>query len=70
VLRRNRQLPKANLSDAEVRDILVQAMADAGFDPAFVYSFQKTGIYICDENEKRLSKSVDEYFAALTRTRQ
>ncbi len=50
-------------------------MADAGADPAFVYAFQKTGIYLCDENEKRLSKAslnafdaaVSEYFEALER---
>jgi hypothetical protein len=76
--RRKRQRRKPTLSDAEVRDILVHAMADVGADPALVYAFQKTGIYVCDENEKRLSKSslkafdgaVDEYFAALTGPRQ
>jgi hypothetical protein len=44
-------------------------------DPALVYAFQKTGVYICEENEKRLpTKSlkafdgaVDEYFSALKR---
>jgi hypothetical protein len=67
--------PKQDLSDAEVRDILVHAMADVGADPALVYAFQKTGVYICDENEKRLPKkslkafdgAVDEYLAALKR---
>jgi hypothetical protein len=70
--------PKPNLSDAEVREILVQAMADVGADPALVYAFQKTGVYVCDENEKRLPKEslkafdggVDEYFAALRRPPQ
>jgi hypothetical protein len=70
--------PKPNLSDAEVREILVQAMADVGADPALVYAFQKTGVYVCDENEKRLPKeslkafdgAVDEYFAALRRPPQ
>jgi hypothetical protein len=65
-------------TDAEVRTILVQAMADVGADPALVYAFQKTGVYICDENEKRLPKdklkafdgAVDEYFDALKRPRQ
>lgn len=69
---------KADLSDAEVREILVQAMADVGADPALVYAFQKTGVYVCDENEKRLPKeslkafdgAVDEYFAALKRPPQ
>jgi hypothetical protein len=39
-----------------VRKILVQAMANVGADPALVYTFQKAGVYICDENEKRLPK--------------
>ena len=68
----------APMSDAEVRDILVHAMADAGADPAFVYAFQKTGVYLCEENEKRHSKeklkafesAVDEYFEALKGPRQ
>jgi hypothetical protein len=53
-------------------------MADVGADPALVYTFQRTGVYICDENEKRLPKeslrafdgAVDEYFAALRRPPQ
>jgi hypothetical protein len=65
-------------TDAEVRDILVHAMADVGADPALVYAFQKTGVYVCDENEKRLPKeklkafdgAVDEYLAALKRPAQ
>jgi len=69
---------KADLSDAEVRAILVHAMADVGADPALVYAFQKTGVYVCEENEKRLPKesrkafegAVDEYFAALKRPPQ
>jgi hypothetical protein len=64
--------------DAEVRDILVHAMADVGADPALVYAFQKTGVYICDENVKRLPKAslkafdgaVDEYFDAIKRPPQ
>jgi len=64
---------KPDLSDAEVREILVQAMADVGADPALVYAFQKTGVYVCEENENVLPKSslkahdgaVDEYFSAL-----
>jgi transcriptional/translational regulatory protein YebC/TACO1 len=68
----------ADLTDSEVRTILVHAMADLGADPALVYAFQKTGVYICDENEKRLPKAslkafdgaVDEYFAALNRQPQ
>ena len=69
---------KPDLSDAEVRDILVHAMADVGADPALVYAFQKTGIYVCEENEKVLPKSslkahdgaVDEFFSALNRPAQ
>jgi transcriptional/translational regulatory protein YebC/TACO1 len=66
---------KPDLSDAEVREILVHAMAEVGADPALVYAFQKTGVYVCEENEKRLPKSslkafdtaVDEYRSALNR---
>jgi hypothetical protein len=57
------------MSDAEVRSILVNAMAEVGADPALVYAFRKTGIYVCPENEKRLSQSslrAYEYYAALT----
>jgi hypothetical protein len=67
--------PKAKLdfSDAEVRDILVHAMADVGADPALVYAFQKTGVYLCEENEKCLppssikafDRAVDEYLSAV-----
>jgi hypothetical protein len=60
-------------TDAEVCAIVVAAMADSGVDPALVYAFQKTGIYICAENEDQLPKSslsafnaaVEEYHAAL-----
>ena len=69
---------KPDLSDTEVRGLLVHAMADVGADPALVYAFQKTGVYVCEENEKRLPEeslkafdaAVDEYFAALTRPLQ
>ena len=69
---------RADLTDCEVRAILVHAMADVGADPALVYAFRKTGVYICDENEKRLPTAslkafdgaVDEYLAALNRRPQ
>jgi hypothetical protein len=65
-------------SDAEVRTILVSAMADVGADPALIYAFQKTGVYVCEENESRLSRSqlaawngaVDEYYRTLAGRRQ
>ena len=70
---RKRPKPSPEPTDAEVRQILVQAMADVGADPALVYAFRKTGVYICDENEKQLPKeslkafdgAVDEYLAAV-----
>lgn len=76
--RHKRRKQKPDLSDAEVRAILVSAMADVGADPALVYAFQKTGVYVCDENEKQLPKeklrafdeAVDEYFDALNRRPQ
>jgi hypothetical protein len=69
---------KPDLSDVEVRDILVHAMVDVGADPALVYAFQKTGVYVCDENEKRLPEkslkafdgAVDEYLAPIKRPPQ
>ena len=72
---RKRDQPKPDMNDAEVRSILVNAMAEVGADPAVVYAFRKTGVYVCEENEKRLSKSslqafdaaIDEYYAALLR---
>ena len=68
----------ADLTDSEVRAILVQAMADADADPALVYAFQKTGVFICEENERRLPASslkafegaVEEYHAAEDRIPQ
>ena len=76
--KRQEQKRGTNLTDSEVRAILVRAMAEVGADPALVYAFQKTGVYICDNNEKRLPKAalkafdgaVDEYFAALHRPPQ
>jgi hypothetical protein len=64
-------------SDAEVRAILVSAMAEVGADPALIYAFQRTGAYVCEENERRLSRSqlaawngvVDEYYETLAGTR-
>ena len=53
-------------------------MAEVGADPALVYTFQKTGVYVCEENERRLSKrklaawsgAIDEYHNALAGPRQ
>ena len=53
-------------------------MAEVGADPAIVYAFQKTGVYVCEENERRLSKrklaawrgAIDEYHNALAGPRQ
>ena len=65
-------------SDAEVRAILVSAMAEVGADPALIYAFQRTSVYVCEENERRLSRSqlaawngaVDEYYKTLAGPRQ
>jgi hypothetical protein len=78
VQQHKRRKRKPELDDREVRDVLVHAMADVGADPGLVYAFQKTGIYVCDENEKRLPKSslkafdaaLDEYFSTLKRPLQ
>jgi hypothetical protein len=76
--RRTREKRGAELTDDQVQAILVQSMADVGYDPAFVYAFRKTGVYVCDENENRLPESsltafnaaVDEYFASIGRPAQ
>jgi hypothetical protein len=66
------------MSDAEVRVILVSATAEVGSDPVLIYPFQRAGVYLCEENERRLSKrklaarsdAVDEYRDVLHRQRQ
>ncbi len=55
--RKNALSPQPPLSDPEAHAVLVQAMADVGADPALVYAFRKTGVYVCEENERRLPKS-------------
>jgi hypothetical protein len=72
-MRRRRPIPKPELSDEQVRAILAQAMADVEGDPALVYAFKKTGVYVCEENETTLppdqlaafQSAVDEYFRML-----
>jgi hypothetical protein len=78
VRRTKRTKRKPELTDSEVHEILVHAMAEVGADPALVYAFHKTGVYMCEENEKTLSNekrkafdgAVDEYFAALKKPSQ
>jgi hypothetical protein len=73
--RQKAPLPQAAIPDPEAHAVLVQAMADVGADPALVYAFQKTGIYVCEENEKHLSKAnlaafnaaVEEYYSTINR---
>ena len=56
----------------------MSAMAEVGADPALIYAFQKTGVYVCEENERRLSKhqlaawngAIDEYHRAVDRPPQ
>ena len=75
---RSKKKRGADLTDDEVRAIIVQAMADVEADPALIYAFKKTGVYVCNDNEKHLSKesreafnaAVDEYFDALNAHRQ
>jgi len=53
-------------------------MAEVGADPALIYAFQRTGVYACEDNERRLSPSqlaawngaVDEYYKTLAGPRQ
>ena len=75
---RRAKRPRTVSSNAEVRSVLVSAMAEVGADPALVYAFQKTGVYVCEENQRCLSKrklaawsgEIDEYHKALARPRQ
>jgi hypothetical protein len=73
MLRRRKR--RSEPSDAEVRAVLVSAMAEVGPDPALIYAFQKTGVYVCEENERRFSKrelagAIDQYHDALLLPRQ
>jgi methylphosphotriester-DNA--protein-cysteine methyltransferase len=78
MLRRTSEKRGADLTNDQVQAILVQSMADAGYDPSFVYAFRKTGVYVCDENKNRLPESslkafdaaVDEYVASIGRLAQ
>ena len=42
----------------------MNAMAEVGADPALIYAFRKTGVYVCPENEKSLSPSSMRAFNA------
>ncbi|NLS91390.1 MAG: hypothetical protein GXX96_04295 [Planctomycetaceae bacterium] len=52
---------------------IVQAMKQAGLDPAMIYAFEKTGLLVTEENEHLLSEAdlaeweaaIDEYAAQL-----
>jgi len=63
------QSDKDNQTDEEVRAILVQSMVEVEVDPAIIYAFHKTGVYVCDENEDRIpaerlaawSAAIEEY---------
>jgi hypothetical protein len=62
------------LTDEEVRVIIVESMAAAEMDPAIIYAFHTTGVYVCDDNiahlsEKQLSAwhaAIDEYQRGLS----
>jgi hypothetical protein len=73
ILRSAKNHRRSEPTDAEVKAILISAMAEVGADPALIYAFQQTGVYVCAENEHRLSKramaawhaAVDEYHRTL-----
>ena len=52
---------------------IVQAMKQAGLDPAMIYAFERTGLLVTEENEHLLSEAdlaeweaaIDEYAAQL-----
>lgn len=43
---------------------MIRAMEEAGADPARVHAFQKTGIYVCSLNRRRLEKGTVKAFEA------
>jgi hypothetical protein len=71
-MRRNR-IRSREFTDEEVRDILADAMAEVRADPALIFAFKRTGVYLCPENEPKLPKAkivawvaaVDLYFELL-----
>jgi hypothetical protein len=75
---RRRKNGTSEPSDAEVKAILVSVMVEVDADPALIYAFQKTGVFVCEENERRLSQSqltawngaLDEYYRSLAGPRQ
>lgn len=58
-MRKTRTLrrPKDDLTDEQVRRVIAQSMVEAGFDPAILHAFRKTGEYVCADNVARLSKT-------------
>ena len=45
---------------------MVEAMKQAGLDPAMIYAFEKTGMLVTEENQHLLSESdLDEWEAAI-----
>ena len=72
---RQRATPTPEKTDAEVKAILTEAMADAGATPAAVYAFHKTGVLLTEDNEHRFlpeqlrawSDAIDEYEALAKR---
>ena len=54
-----------------VEHYMVEAMKQAGLDPAIIYAFEKTGLLVTEENEHLLSENdlaewqaaIDEYEA-------
>ncbi len=71
-MHRNR-IRSREFTDEEVRDILADAMAEVGADPALIFAFKRTGVYLCSENERKLPKvkmaawnaAIDLYFELL-----
>ena len=53
---RRKQPARRVLSDGEVHVILVKAMAYVGADPALVFAFATTGVYVGMDNERNLSR--------------
>lgn len=63
-------------TDAEVKAILTEAMADSGATPAAVYAFHKTGVLLTEDNEHRFlpeqlrawNDAIEEYKALAKRS--
>jgi hypothetical protein len=46
-----------HISEDEITAMIVKRMEDAGWDPAFIYAFRKTGLLVSEGSMRRFSKT-------------